>query len=171
MKVIALDISTRCGVAIGVSGATPTAYSLDLGKPPHARRFSRALELTSDLITEHKPDLIAYEMPVGGREASSYLIGLAACVEGVAFNRGVRVEAVASSTARKHFIGKALSARHFPALSKARAKLAIKGVVQDRCRALGWPHDDLDGCDALAIWDFACATWGRAQSAPLGGLF
>ena len=172
MRIVALDIATRCGIAIGTAGEKPVAYSVDLGRgKSEDHRFSACLSLVSKLLAEHKPGLLAIEAPVGGRETSHYLVGLVACARGVAMNRGVRVETVTSAAARKHFIGHVPAVRDFPGMTKDKAKIEIKRIVQARCRALGWDHDDLDGCDALAIWDFSAATWGRSQATPLGGLF
>lgn len=172
MKVLALDIATQCGVAVGNCGDTPKAWSVDLGKGcSEDARFSQILTLTAGLIERHKPDLIVIEAPIGGRDASALLIGLVACARGVCANRGVLAVAVFPATVRRHFLGKSLTARDFPALSAAKAKRAIKGAVMDRCRLLGWDVPDDNAGDAAATWDWACATHGRAQSAPLGRLF
>lgn len=171
MKIVAMDIATTCGVAVGIAGGQPRSFSVNLGKPPDDRRFSKLLSLTSRLLTEHEPDLLAYEMPVGGPKTSHYLVGLIACVRGVAFNRGIRTEGVPISTVRRHFLGKHLTTRHFPGKNHAAAKKAIKTQVIARCGLLGWQVDDADCADAAALFDFASATWARTQSAPLGGLF
>ena len=172
MKIVALDVATRTGVCVGSSGADPRAWSVDLGKPPEERRFSNVLTLTQGLIVEHRPDLIVVEAFIGGREASAYLIGLVACVRGCAANRGIPMEMVYPATVRKHFLGKALTSKDFPGLSKAKAKLAIKERVARQCRAIGWVVPDLDAADAAATWDWACATKAKGyQSKPHGGLF
>lgn len=172
MKILALDVATNTGCAVGVSGGTPRSWSYNLGKAPNARRFSNVLRLTHSLIEEHKPDLIAVEGAVGGPKASAYLIGLIACVEGCAFNRGVPCEVVHLGTVRKHFLGKSLTTRHFPHLKPAAAKRAIKAQVIQRCAIMGWQVDGDDEADSLAIWDYACATYARGyQAKPLGELF
>lgn len=171
MKILSLDIATNMGIAIGTAGSTPRAWSLNLGKAPDDRRFSKLLQATSVLLIEHKPDLVAIEAPIGGKTKSDYLIGLAACARGVCFNRGVRTEVCNIATVRKHFLGKHFTAKHFPGKSHAAAKAAIKVQVIARCGLLGWHVEDTDAADACAIWDFAAATWARSQAAPLGGLF
>ena len=171
MKALALDVATRTGIAVGSAGGAPLAWSEDLGKgKSEDSRFSRVLALTDRLLREHKPDLVAVEAPIGGGSASLLLIGLAACVRGCAATRGVPVVVYQSATVRKHFVGKALSARSFPALSQSAAKKAIKGVVIDRCRVLGWGDLDDDAADAAALWDLALARAG-AQVSPAGRLF
>lgn len=171
MKIVALDIATRTGIAAGVSGGTPKWWEVDLGKAPNERRFSNVLRLTHEIIVEHQPDLIVVEAAIGGPKASAYLIGLVSCVEGCAFNRSVPVVRAHLGTIRKHFIGKALSVKSFPHLKPVDAKKAIKSQVIGRCHVLGWKVDTDNEADACALWDYASATYGRAQSAPAGGLF
>jgi len=169
--IVALDIATVTGVAVGSPGRPPKAWSVDLGKGrSEDARFSQVLVLTHGLIERHRPSLIAIEAAVGGPKASAYLIGLVACVRGCAANRGVPVQTFPINSIRKHFTGRALALRDFPHLKPLAAKRAIKQVVMDRCRMLGWDVPDADAADAAALWDFACATQG-AQSIPAGGLF
>lgn len=173
MKILALDVASRCGIAIGGNDLTPKAWSVDLGGGlSEDVRFSNALRLTHGLIEKHQPDLIAVEAFIGGKNASAFLIGLVACIRGCAANRGVKCVMVFPATARKHLIGKALTSRDFPHLKPAKAKLAIKEAVKQRCEALGWTVPDLDSADALAVLDWACATHApNYQSTPSGGLF
>lgn len=188
MKLLALDIATQTGICVGTPGADPKSWSVNLadgiaskvpGETPEKRkarfdggRFSNALHMTHGLIEKHSPDLIVVEAFIGGQNASAYLIGLVACVRGCASNRGVNVEMVFPATVRKHFIGKAMTSRDFPGLKQAKAKLAIKQVVMDRCKLLGWEVPDLDASDAAATWDWGCAVHARGfQAKPTGGLF
>ena len=171
MKIVALDIATRTGIAVGEAGGRPVWSEVDLGKVPNGRRFSNVLRLTHELIAQHKPDLIVVEAAIGGPKASAYLIGLVACVEGCAFNRSVAFEKAHLGTIRKHFLGKSLSVKSFPGLKAPDAKRAIKAQVIGRCHVLGWKVDTDNQADACALWDYAGATYGRAQSAPGGELF
>jgi len=169
--ILALDIATLTGVAVGEPGSAPVSWTEDLGKrTSEEARFSKALWLTDKLIKAHTPDLIAVEAAIGGREASAYLIGLVACVRGCAFNRSVPVKVYHRASILKHFVGKALTSRDFPGLGKARAKAAIKETVVSRCRLLGWEVEDDNAADACALWDYANAVQGL-QVAPGGGLF
>lgn len=171
MKILAMDVATNLGLAVGVSGSQPKAWSVSLGKAGEDARFSKILAVTAALLSEHQPDLVAIEAPIGGKTKSDYLIGLAACARGVCFNRSVRVEVCNIATVRKHFLGKHFTAKHFPGKTPAAAKQAIKVQVIARCGLLGWHVEDHDAADAAAIWDYATATWARSQAAPLGGLF
>ena len=169
--IVALDLATRTGVAVG-AGGRPNAWSVDLGAgQPEDAKFSRVLQLTHSLIDAHAPDLIAIEAPVGGPEASHFLIGLVACVRGYARNRGVPVARYQSSTIRKHFLGAVPTVRGQAAANKHAAKKAIKGMVMNRCRALGYAADDDDAADACALWDYATALRSPAQAAMTAGMF
>lgn len=172
MKIVALDIATNTGICVGTPGADPKAWSINLGPPPDERRFSNALRLTQGLIETHKPDLIVVEAAIGGPKASHYLIGLVACVRGCAFNRGIDLVAANLSAVRKHFLGRAFTVNDFPHLTKHGAKKAIKAEVMKRCELLGWPVETDDEADAVALWDWACATQVQGyQAKPTGELF
>ncbi|WP_065321754.1 hypothetical protein [Tritonibacter mobilis] len=185
MQILAMDVATNTGLCVGSPGAIPRAWTVNLGEAPRggrlskedkerldAQRFSNVLQLTHGLIAKNEPDLIVIEAPIGGREANAYLIGLVACIRGCAANRGVKCITSHESTVRKHFLGKAYRAADFPTLKKAEAKKAIKRLVAQRCRSLKWDPETLDEADAMALWDWACATQVKGfQAAPVGGLF
>lgn len=198
MKVLALDVATQCGIAVGSSKGDPKCWSVDLGasvpelkiykpgktpseindlrsdhkKKADAMRFCAALRMTAGLISIHKPDLLVVEAFIGGQNASAYLIGLVACVQGCAEDRAVRCELVYPATVRKHFLGKNPTSADFPALTQVQRKIAIKEKVAAQCRMLGWVVPDLDAADAAATWDWACANFAPAyQAKPTGGLF
>lgn len=171
MKIVSLDIATNCGVAVGVSGGTPRTWTVNLGKAPDERRFSNALRLAHGLIATHEPDLVTVEAAIGGPKASAYLIGLVACVRGCCANQGVRCENVNLGSVRKHFLGKHYTMRDFPGMRRIDAKRAIKGMVMDRCRMIGWEVENDDCADAAALWDYSCATWAGVQPRPHGDLF
>jgi len=186
MKILTLDLATTTGICVGVSGADPKAWSISLGDAPYikggmsqadkfkleSKRLNNALIMTQGLIQTHSPDLIVAEAAIGGKNANSYLIKLFGCVQACAANRGIPVEPAHIGTVRKHFLGKALSARDFPHLKPADAKKAIKQRVMQQCAMFGWPVETDDEGDAVAIWEWACAIFARGyQSKPIGGLF
>lgn len=172
MKILALDVATNTGIAVGTPGSVPLAWSEHLGGPPDERRFSQAIRLTDKLIREHKPDFIAVEAAVGGPKASAYLISLLACVRGVAWLRQVPSEAMHLGSIRKHFLGKALTTRDFPSMTHGAAKKAIKAEVVKRCELLGWTVQNHDAADAMALLDYALSTKVPGyQAKPVGGLF
>lgn len=172
MKILALDVASHVGIAVGSSGGVPLCWSEYLGGPPDDRRFSKVIRLTNHLIKTHQPDFVAVEAAVGGPKASAYLIGLLACVRGVAFMHGVACEPLHLAAIRKHFLGKHYGVRDFPGLNKGAAKKAIKAEVVKRCELLGWKVPDHDSADAAAVWDYACAIKSpKYQAKPVGGLF
>lgn len=172
MRVLAFDLATSTGVAWGAAGETPRATTHDLGKGlSEAQRFAKIIDLVGMHIQARLPDLVVYEAPVGGKDASAYLIGLSACLQGAAAAHGCEPEQIWISQYRKHFLGKNVQVRDFPGVTKAQAKRQIKTLVVNRCRALGWRPENDDEADAMAIWDFACAKHRAHQSVPVGGLF
>lgn len=170
MKVLAFDIASKTGVCVGEAGQKPKAWSVALGEGDG--RYAKAIRMCAAYVDQFQPDVVAIEAPVGGRDASALLIGLIACVKGEAIRRGVRVVEYFPSTVRKHFMGKALTARDFPGKSHAASKKAIKGAVMARCIALGWEVRDGDAADAAALWSYSCATHSRShQLVDIGPLF
>lgn len=177
MIVLALDLASVTGAAVGSPGGVPTAWSVDLGQGrSEDARFSQALVLTHKLIETHKPDLIAIEAPVGGPKTSHFLVGLVACVRGCAFNRRVRIESYSIAAIRRHFVGGHVTSAAYghlePRKRKAAARSAGKNLVMQRCRQLGWHAEDDNAADSLALWDLACALESRShQMSSAPGLF
>lgn len=173
MRVLSLDIATRCGVAFGEAGAAPRAWSVDLGKgASDPARFAKSIGVARWACQKFEPDLVAVEAPVGGVKTSHLLVGMWACVLGECHRNGVSVVKADISSVRRHFLGKHLTTKHFPHLSAAHAKAEIKRSVMNRCRALGWDVEDHDAADAAAIWDYACATHHPDHhTTTIGGLF
>lgn len=164
MILIALDLSTRTGIAIGETSGGPLCHTEVLGKPgeSHGHRFSQALHMTKRLIEQHGPDVIAIEAPIvtgakGGQERAQLALGLRACVMGICHIRGVRFVEYPVQTIRKHFIGQGN-------LKRTEAKAA----VMKRCRQLGWHVDSTDEADAAAVWDLARAKLRYSATLPPG---
>ena len=173
MICLAFDVASVTGVAVGDTGGKPRAWAVQLGRGgSEVDRLAKAIRMTAAYVEKFRPDLVAVEAPVGGRDANALLIGLVACVKGEAARQGVRVVEYYPASIRKHFMGKALAARDFPGKSKAASKAAIKGAVMARCRLLGWDVETGDAADAAALWDYALALESRShQVSSLPGLF
>jgi hypothetical protein len=190
MKVIAFDIATKTGVAFGVAGGIPRATTIDFDKRlTDAQRFAKMLQATRVLLAKFQPDIVAFEAPIGGPRTSHFLVGIAACFQGEATRLGYSPVKISIATVRKHFLGATVTSKHFaPSIplqsrgktltaeqirerAKKAARDATKSAVVARCFALGWEVRNDDEADACAIWDYASATLGRAQAAPLGKLF
>ncbi len=135
-----------------------------------------------DMNLFQKPDLIVYEAPISlhaeftdgdGRripqseESLKLPIKLEQAVERYCLPRDIRFEKAHAATVRKHFLGR----------GNFGSKAATKAAVVERCRLLGYiPKDRVmrnksdhltDQCDALAVFDYACATWGKARPREL----
>ncbi|WP_018407909.1 hypothetical protein [Methylocystis rosea] len=167
MLILALDIATYCGFALGRAGEIPASGSVRLkrpGEPADVAAFNMRCFLRDRLMLE-RPDLICIEHylnPVAQKSADAVILQLmcfgVAVAEAMA--RDIRHEKPAASTVRKHFIG---------AANKGERK-ATKAAVLNRARALGYiPRDCIDDnrADACAIWDYAAATYARVRPSKL----
>lgn len=169
MNILALDLGTRTGIAVGEHTAAPMIRSelLADGAEPHGARFYR-LGLTLDrVIKDNRPDLMMIERPIvsgpaGKAARAEVAIGLRAIAMMVAHKHHIRFDDVAVSTVRKHFLGHGRVARQ-----------DAKKRTIDRCRiTLGWIVENDDEADACAIWDYACTKHVPGhQAVPLGDLF
>lgn len=173
MKILALDVATTTGVCVGDTGADPRAWSLYLGdSKAHEQRFNQALIMTQGLVHAHNPDLVVVEAAIGGHKANAYLIGLVACIRAVCANRGVNCKSAHLSTVRRHFLGEVPKVSDYPGMKPQHAKRKIKERVMQQCADYGWPVDTDDEADAVAIWNWACAEFGPAQTEhKIPGLF
>lgn len=173
MKILALDIATTVGICVGTAGTVPTAWSVRLGKKGQDDiLFSKMLRLTSSLIKQYEPDLMAFEGAVGGDRSSHYLVGIIACARGMATARDVPVVPCNIGAIRKHFIGQHVTSAMYPHLPKGKAKAAAcehaKAAVQNHCKMLGWKAEDEDSADACAVWSYACHKNGIHMPMPPG---
>jgi len=166
MKILALDLATATGVAIGDAHGAPLCHTERLGQAgqPHGARFSEALHMTRRLIEQHKPDLVVIESPIvtgvkGGEQRAQLAMGLRACVLAVCHMRGVKTSEYAVQSIRKHFIGD-------PRAKRDRAKR----LTIERCQRRGWHVSNDNEADACAVWDYARAKIGVATPTP-NGLF
>jgi len=179
--VMTWDIATTCGIVLGPAGGAPKSTTLFLGgKGKGEPEKLLAMKLgAADLLSRYRPDILAYEAPLGGTQRDLLLGQLVGVLIAEAMALQIRPVSFSLQSVRKHFIGKHYSSRDFPQFAsevKTRqrdmARKAIKRMVMDRCAALGWDcHGSDDEGDALALWDCACATLAGAQSTPVGGLF
>jgi hypothetical protein len=156
-KVLALDLATTTGWAIGRPGKVPTFGHLRFSKPGSSRAltyrtYRNWLDKTfggRDGEPSAIPDLIVYESPaigahMGGKtniETLKLLGGLAEHLEEWCYGKTELREASASQV-RAHFIGQNLKAA------------IAKPMVFERCKELGWPVETHDESDAAALWDY-----------------
>jgi Holliday junction resolvasome RuvABC endonuclease subunit len=167
MKILALDLATNTGVAIGNAHEKPLCSSERLGEAGdlHGARFLQAQYMLSRLIKKHHPDLIAIEAAIaggvqGGQERVQLAMGLRACVMSVAHMHKTKVEEYAVQTVRKHFIGNAKLRRD-----------AAKTATINRCQQVGWRVANDNEADAAAVWDYARTKRLKISTPPPESLF
>lgn len=184
MRILALDIATRCGWAYdcppepgedpalracGVKSGTvrlpsPTGGT-DVGFD-NGNVFKYFYDWLSLRIEGARPDVVAFEAPlnihnmVTSENTVRLLFGLATIAELVAAQKGLQRFEANNQQIRKHFLGSAHGKS---------ADLKLKTMA--RCRALGWyPKDDNEG-DAIALHDFARHAFRLPANRPAGPLF
>lgn len=161
MLILALDLGTRTGFALGVAGRTPESSSVTLKKPSEAhevaaRNLARFLR---DHTTGRRPDLIAvehYQQP-GGQPSDAAVISsllLAGALHGFAGTHDIQIEAPYPSSIRKHFLGRA----NFGDRKVTNQAVVARSVA---LRYLPVGCDDWDRANACAVFDYACAHYAR----------
>ena len=157
MKVLALDLATCSGFAIGEVGAAhPECGAIRFGKPDCTRKalFGAALRWFNATLAAQAPDVVAFEEPLhfglrrgksqAGNDELAY--GLPAIGQAVAFLRGIHdIRQVRTSDVRHFFIG-----------DNPKREIAKRETVR-RCCELGIAVDDDNAADAVATWFFVCA--------------
>jgi hypothetical protein len=119
-----------------------------------------AIFLTNLLAAHPKPDLVVIELymsPAGSKSAAATITALLlrGAAEGVFRKAGIEPKDVAPSTVRAHFIGRA----------NCGDRITTNNEIVRRAWLLGlMPKDDnsQDRANAIAVWDHACHTHGRA---------
>jgi hypothetical protein len=156
--ILALDVATRTGWALGRVGETPRSGSCRFGHSSSDENviFGAALNWASLFLQEQGPPqilMIEALLPpdaMRGRTSKAVrdrLAGLHGVIRGVAWLR--HVEQIMDCTVgdvRAHFIGD----------RKAKREIAKRETMR-RCAQLGWQCRDDNAADALAVWSYACA--------------
>jgi hypothetical protein len=178
MLIMALDVATKLGYAIGRAGEKPRAGSERLKRPddPSQRACKKLGIWLRDQFAFELPDLVVIEAPVniGGMidwkkdsgerptfrstpETISLLHRLVGGVETICGPYGIRCESANVQSVRKHVVGKARPENP-------------KQAVLARCQMLGYlPKDsrDTDAADAVALHIYASDVICRAKPAGL----
>lgn len=154
-SILALDIATKTGWCAGVIGSNdPQLGSVRLlGRGAEDGAIGAAMaDWLADMITVHRPRLVAYEAPLqigqhSGQAAGLVTIGLVMMVKVICWRREVRCAPFHVSTVRANTIGRGN---------------ASKADVAAWCAEQGWTvpqvsgEPDLDATDAAALWAYAC---------------
>lgn len=166
MILVALDLATHTGCAIGRVDQAPTCTTEVIGErgASHGLRFQQVMRLTKRLITQHKPDAVIVEKaiasgPSGAEQRVQLAMGMRACVAGICSMHRVPFHEYPIQSIRKHFFGRGNLKRD-----------AAKGAAMRRCRELGWNIANDNEADACAAWDYAREILTGKASMP-GGLF
>ena len=140
--VLALDLSTRTGWAFGSAGSGPVHGVWLLGKMSEGGRvFSCLMASLQDAIAVHQPDLVIMEAPLPPQAQTAantarLQFGLAAHVETVCFEHGVRLEEERAGDVRRAVLG---------------TFRADKSTIIEWCQRQGWTPAEDNDADALVL--------------------
>ena len=181
MQILALDLATKTGFAMGEAGTIPQSCSVVLKRPGEGPEIAcfNLVAFLRDRFVFARPELAVLEdflNPVAQPSADAAILSLMlhGAAQGFLRSHGVRVETVAAATWRKHWLGvtSATPRSKGPKTAKQRAdaRAAIKALSVKRARLLGYlPADsrDDDRAEACGIFDFAAAFYARKTPAAL----
>jgi hypothetical protein len=149
--ILALDLATRTGWAVGRPSDKPKSGSVKFGNSDSSTgaRCRAYHQWLGDMIAVHGIELVVMEKPqppsfhVGATTLATmrYLIGMVEHTEEFCYDR-VELREASVSDIRNHFIG-----------GNPRGKDG-KAQVQSKCTQLGWQWDDDNAADALAAWQY-----------------
>lgn len=152
---IALDLATRTGVAVGEPGKRPQAWSHKIDSDSLGEFLAQWHAYLAGVVqtTVPEPGLIAFEMPILGPKTAlataRRLIGLCGVLQMVAHRYRLPLREVRSMEACRFFTGKG-------SYGRGKAGRALKKAATLRqCDLLGWAAKDDDSADALMVWAWA----------------
>ena len=175
MRILSLDLGNRSGFAVGVSGAKPRVESWLLKRPgdePEVACRNLACTLRDNIQLEN-PELIVVErwLHPSVQPSADVVIThmlLHGVVEGLAGVFGIRTMRPTSAQFRSHFCGRSTAEPRSrgpkTARQKAASREATNNMVVKRAIMLGYlpfGSTDWDKASAVALWDWACATYAR----------
>jgi hypothetical protein len=146
--IIALDLATKAGVAIGRPGERPVLTTAKLRRDPTDNDidiFAYALRWVERLVDENDAGVVALEQPVAIHD-SRLLFGLRGIAAAAARRGGARVIEATVGEWRAYALGTA----------------RLKGpVAKERCvdlvRRLKWDAPDHNAAEAAMIWLWGCS--------------
>lgn len=151
MKVLALDIASNVGFAVGAAGSAPIVGTYRLPKSFDPNDFGQRFVAFDRWLTEtlevHQPRVVAFEEPIAPRGVNMlsnwstirFLIGLVAIAELVAHGFGCETTEANVSTVKKHWAGNGR---------------ADKADMIAACFRLGWKVANDHEADACGLWDY-----------------
>jgi hypothetical protein len=147
MRILALDVATRMGVAEGLPGETPQLYSIDFSRPKGdtVDIFAAATRWARKTF-ETLPPRKAYLEGLVPKYDKTVQCGLWAIIAGAAHVNGVPIEVVPVQTWRAFVLGNGK-------LPRREAKTRAIQI----CAQLGWRVRNDDEAEAACIWLYACS--------------
>jgi len=154
-RIVALDLASRCGVADGVFGGTPSLSFVDFARDPSDTdrdKFGRCMRWIARFLADGKPELLVIEAPVPKYD-SSLVLGFRAILLGFAFCKQLKAQEVEVKTWRKYALGQ----------GNLKGSIA-KARCIELCKQLDWHlpltkggNPDHNAAEAAGIWLWACA--------------
>lgn len=146
--ILALDLATRFGWAVGAPCSRPLSGAVHLDGTRPGQRFLQLARRVQTLIDEHAvTEVVIEDAFIGARlSAAGTLYGYRAVAMVAAENRGLPVTPVPPSRWRKGFLGAGGGKRG-----------ALKAATIQQCRAHGWAPRTEDEADALGLWSYWCS--------------
>lgn len=166
MRILALDLATVTGFCIGEAGQKPVrvgAARMKRSDEDHGVAGKNIGCLIRDIASMDWPDMVVIEAAMhaaakdekgNGGFSIELAWALVGSVYGFCGPQGIPVREANVQTVRKHFTGRA----------RWGGRDAAKSAVVGRCHLLGLlPKSDRNDnkADAIAVWDWACATFAR----------
>jgi hypothetical protein len=185
VSVLALDLSTDTGWALGPVGGTPRCHSLPLGdrSATAEEKGAKLVRFLVDLFKVERPKLVVIEKPlntavlnkIGAHFNTTYMLyGLAHTAAVVAQMSGVQMIRFADvQDVTAHFCGqRTFKAGYDPVRRKQlTSRQARKAAVIAACERQGWHVEDDNAADAAATWSYGCAMLNPRLAAAVTPLF
>jgi hypothetical protein len=173
--VLALDLATTSGWALGIPGGDPRCGSVRFGRSGDSEDdvFEAALRwalkfFAVELNSEDEP-LVVLErlLPPQARPGTTSravrdrLAGLHGIIRAAARHNGIRdIRTATVNDVRNHFI-------QMSGAKRAAAKLQVR----HQCELLGWRVNDDNAADAAALWSYQCALLNPMTGLRVSPLF
>ena len=170
MLILALDLATEVGFCLGVAGESPSRVGAARLKKPtedHGVLGRNLWCLILDLSAFGMPDMVVIDAAMHAAAKSEKGNGgfsvetawlLVGAVYGFCGPHWIPVRESHVQTVRKHFTGRA----------RYGSRQEAKRAVIDRAHLLGLlpkTSKNDNAADAIAVWDWACATFARGRTA------
>lgn len=152
MRILALDLGTKTGWAFGTTKDSDRVYSgvqdfsLKRGESPGMRLLNFD-KWVYEILTKHKPKMVAYEMPhQRGGYATQLLLGMLGILHVACTKAGIEYSSVHSATLKKFATGSGRASKE-DMISVAILKFdreIIDDNEADALHILGWARSNFE---------------------------